>query len=171
MVAAVIRTLLRRYLAGLRPRQRQPRLNGGAFGRPCTEVNVGDIPAGNREYVRSLTRTIQINILGGFTDSVSPNSSAVGPSNRNPSGIAVRLCIHGSRRIGQTVIRYGCLTTAPHLIRSWLPPPHRRTARRTRRRTPVGGAAVGGPEQLRLRRWRPHALAVRCRSRQRDRRP
>jgi len=34
---------------------------------PLTEVNVGDIPAVNQEYVRSLTGTIQIDDSDGLS--------------------------------------------------------------------------------------------------------
>src|SRR5258707_12890585 len=98
MVAAVIKTLLRRYLPGRRPRRRLPSLNGIVVGRPCAEVNVGDIPAGNREHVRSPTGTIQIDVLAGFTDSVSPNCSAVGPLNRYLPEIAARPLRRGRPR-------------------------------------------------------------------------
>src|ERR1700754_1984520 len=70
MVAAVIKISCVDFCQDAGPELRQPRVRGSAFGRPCTEVNVADIPAVSREHVRSLTGTIQIYVLGSCTDSV-----------------------------------------------------------------------------------------------------
>ena len=88
-------------------------------------------------------------ISARFIDSVAQFPGSV----NSPSPICRRQCaIHGS----------------DPFLRSTAPT---RTARRAQRRAPAAAAAAGGPAPLRPGRWRPHARAVRRRSRRRDRPP
>jgi len=56
MVAEVIKILLRRFV------EPKPR-HDAVTATPWVEVNAGDIPTVNQWYVRSLTGTIQINVI------------------------------------------------------------------------------------------------------------